>query len=93
MFELLLKLSKGTYTLAINNRTLLKRMCQEQGMSFSFASNPSFPTLNQINIDHLSRVSLLKISGILILTNDINDVEEMLAKLDPRKVQIESLIY
>ena len=91
ILELLLKLSKKTYTLAVNNQDLLRHICLEKGMRFSLFAGEQ-PWLWQANLEYLPRVSLLKVCGHFTMDDGLADVEA-LGKLDPRKVFIESLMY
>jgi|LauGreDrversion4_2_1035121.scaffolds.fasta_scaffold790991_1 hypothetical protein len=88
IFELLLKLSKTTATLALDNRSLLLRMCNEHGINFALNEETD---INSLSLEFLERVSLLKLCGKLQI-NEISDFE-FLSRLNPRKITLSSLMY
>lgn len=83
-----MKLSKTTATLALANRSLLLRMCNEHGINFALSETTE---INDLNLDYLERVSLLKLGGKLII-NEISDFD-FISRLNPRKFTLNSLIY
>ena len=89
LFELLLKVSRDSFRIAVNNRTLIKTMCQEKGIVFSLP--PDLP-LNTVCTGHLSRVGLFRLKGAFQIGDGLEDVEALKA-IDPNKVQLEQLTY
>lgn len=89
ILELLLKLSRGSYKLAVGNQDLLKRMCQEHGMYFTFGAETP---LNEICQEYLSRVSLLRIRGHIQVSDDLEAIKHLQA-MNPSKVVIDTLTY
>jgi len=60
LFELLLKLSRDSFRIAVGNRKLIRTMCQERGIVFSL---PPDLALNMVCTGHLSRVGLFRLKG------------------------------
>ncbi len=63
-------------------------MCNEHGINFALSETIE---INDLNLDYVERVSLLKLGGKLII-NEISDFD-FLSRLNPRKFTLNSIIY
>lgn len=91
MLELLQKLCRHSHKLAVDNRDLLIRMCNERGMVFHL---PSDTSLNYFahSPEHLNKVSLLKFVGTLNISDRRQDLQ-LFGRLSERKVFIDKLNF